>query len=117
MAESSSGTVILLFTDLVGSTEGRGRLGEEAAEALRHTHDRLLATAIESNGGQVIKHLGDGVMATFAGAADGLSAAVAVQRATARHNRSAAGPERLEVRVGLSAATSPSRTVTCSGRR
>ncbi len=103
VAESSSGTVTLLFTDLVGSTEGRGRLGEEAAEALRRTHDRLMANAIESHGGQVVKHLGDGVMATFAGAADGLSAAVAVQRAVGRHNRSADGAERLEVRAGLSA--------------
>ncbi|MGH8972299.1 MAG: ATP-binding protein, partial [Acidimicrobiia bacterium] len=103
MVAASSGTVTLLFTDLVGSTEGRGRLGEEAAEALRRTHDRLVATAIESQGGQVVKHLGDGVMATFAGAADGLSAAVAVQRAVARHNRSAEGAERLEVRAGLSA--------------
>ncbi len=100
---ASSGTVTLLFTDLVGSTEGRGRLGEEAAEALRRTHDRLLASAIETNGGQVVKHLGDGVMATFTGAADALSAAVGAQRAVARHNRSAEGAERLDMRVGLSA--------------
>jgi len=41
---------VVLFTDLVGSTELRGRLGEEAADELRRRHDQLLAQAVEANG-------------------------------------------------------------------
>ena len=59
-------TAIVLFTDLVGSTELRSRLGEDAAEELRREHDRLIAGAVETNRGRLVKHLGDGVMAARA---------------------------------------------------
>ena len=96
-------TATVLFTDLVGSTELRGRLGDDAAEELRRAHDRLLAEAVEGNGGRVVKGLGDGIMATFTGAADAVTAAVAVQQAIDRMNRSGRAPAPLAVRVGLSA--------------
>jgi len=94
-------TAIVVFTDLVGSTELRSRLGEDAAEALRHKHDALVAAAVEASRGRVVKNLGDGIMATFAGASDAVEAAVAIQQAIGRHNRS--GAEALGVRIGISA--------------
>jgi len=96
-------TAIVLFTDLVGSTELRSRLGEEAAEELRREHDRLLADAIEKNRGRLVKNLGDGVMATFTGALDAVTAGVNIQQAVDRRNRAPAGAVPLEVRIGLSA--------------
>lgn len=96
-------TATVLFTDLVGSTELRGRLGEEAADELRCKHDQLLAQAVEANSGRVVKGLGDGIMATFAGASDAVTAAVAIQQAIDGLNRSAKTAVPLEVRVGLSA--------------
>src|SRR5262249_58759745 len=42
---------------------------------------------------------GDGIMATFAGAAEALAAAVAIQQAIAQHNRRATP---LAVRIGMS---------------
>jgi class 3 adenylate cyclase/tetratricopeptide (TPR) repeat protein len=92
---------IVLFTDLVGSTELRTRLGEDAAEELRRTHDRLIASAVAAKRGHVVKNLGDGIMATFTGAADAVEAAVAIQHGIGRHNRSSAAA--LEVRIGVSA--------------
>ena len=94
-------TAIVLFTDLVGSTELRSRLGEEAAEDLRHKHDALVAGAIEANRGHVVKNLGDGIMATFTAASEAVGAAVAIQQAIGRHNRSRAVA--LDVRIGISA--------------
>ena len=94
---------VVLFTDLVGSTELRGRLGEEAAEELRRRHDRLLTEAVEGHGGRVVKGLGDGIMATFAGASDAVVAAMAIQQSVDRLNRSGKAPVPLSVRVGLSA--------------
>src|ERR1041385_2558191 len=93
----------VLFTDLVGSTELRGRLGEEAADDLRRRHDQLLAQAVEANSGRVVKGLGDGIMATFAGASDAVAAAVAIQQGIDRLNRSGKAPVPVAVRVGLSA--------------
>jgi class 3 adenylate cyclase/tetratricopeptide (TPR) repeat protein len=100
-ARPGSGTATVLFTDLVGSTELRARLGEDAAETLRRTHDALLADAVSGSGGAVVKNLGDGLMATFAGAADAVSAAVTIQQAIDRHNARADAPQ-LAVRVGIS---------------
>jgi class 3 adenylate cyclase/tetratricopeptide (TPR) repeat protein len=96
-------TATVLFTDLVGSTELRGRLGEEAADELRRRHDQVLAQAVEANNGRVVKGLEDGIMATFGGAADAVAAAVAIQQAVDRLNRSGKAPVPLAVRVGLSA--------------
>jgi predicted ATPase/class 3 adenylate cyclase len=96
-------TATILFTDLVGSTELRGRLGEEAADDLRRRHDQLLAQAVETNNGRVVKGLGDGIMASFAGASDAVAAAVAIQQAVDRLNRSGKAPVPVAVRVGVSA--------------
>ncbi len=107
VADSGAGvdrsTAIVVFTDLVGSTELRSRLGEDAAEELRRTHDRLISNAIVANRGRLVKNLGDGVMATFIGASDALGAAVAIQQALDRHNRSGSSDLPLEVRIGVSA--------------
>jgi class 3 adenylate cyclase len=94
-------TAIVLFTDLVGSTELRARLGEEAAETLRRQHDAVVRSAVAANGGKVVKNLGDGFMATFAGAADGVSGAMDIQQAIARHNRGRR--DSLGIRIGISA--------------
>ena len=80
MAERAA-VVTILFTDLVGSTELRARLGESATTALLRAHTRHLEEAVRSRGGQVIKGLGDGIMATFGAASDAVAAAVAIQQA------------------------------------
>ena len=99
----SRATTTVLFTDIVGSTELRGRLGDEGAEEVRRAHDRLLVQTVESNGGRMIKGLGDGIMATFAGASDAVAAAVAIQQEIDRLVRSGKVPVPLAVRVGVSA--------------
>jgi class 3 adenylate cyclase len=94
-------TATVLFTDLVGSTALRSRIGEEAADRLRVEHDALVHGAIVANRGAVVKHTGDGAMATFSAAVDAVAAAVAIQQAVDGHNRRSAD-ERMEVRVGIS---------------
>ena len=94
-----AGTVTLLFTDLVGSTETLQRLGEEGAEQFRRTHFRLLREAVAAHEGQEVKNLGDGLMVAFGSALDATRCAVAMQQAVERHNRR--GGESLNVRVGL----------------
>src|SRR5262245_28627380 len=101
VAPARTGTATILFTDLVGSTAQRTALGEEAAEGQRRTHDRLLADAVAAHHGTVAKSVGDGIMATFPGAADAVAAAVAIQQAVDRHNRrTPLAP--LAVRIGIS---------------
>ncbi|MDP1821260.1 MAG: AAA family ATPase [Acidimicrobiales bacterium] len=100
-ATGQIGTRSVLFTDLVASTELRVRLGEEAADAVRRSHDALLRAAVAAHGGVVVKGLGDGIMATFASAAEAVAASAAVQQAVDLHGRR--HPDQaFAVRVGLS---------------
>ena len=101
MADSLIGTAAVMFTDLAGSTELRMRIGEDAAELVRAQHDLVLTRSVESNHGRVVKHLGDGVMASFGSCTDALSAAVAIQQAIDLANRRGRG-EHLAVRIGIS---------------
>lgn len=94
-AETKALTATIVVTDLVGSTELRARVGEEAAEELRRTHDQLLIDAVARHDGDVVKGLGDGVLARFPGAAEAVAAAVDLQRS--------ASSKGFDVRVGVSA--------------
>ena len=93
-------TATILVTDLARSTETRVQLGEARAEELRRAHDALLGEQASAHGGNVIKGMGDGVIVAFAGTAEALSAAVAMQQALDTYGRR----ERiaLAMRVGVS---------------
>ena len=103
MAEAgfAAQTATILVTDLAGSTEMRVDLGEPRAEELRRAHDTLLADQASAHGGNVIKGTGDGVIVAFAGTAEALTAAVAMQQALDAYGRR----ERIDLamRVGVSA--------------
>jgi class 3 adenylate cyclase len=97
----TSRTCTILFTDLVGSTELRARLGDDAFDTRRRGHDRLIVDALARHDGELVKHEGDGVMAVFASAADALSCALAVQQGLARERGREDAP--FVARVGMSA--------------
>ena len=74
-----SGTVTFLFTDIEGST----RRWEADADTMRVAlaeHDETLRSAIESYGGWMFKHTGDGVCAAFDSGRNAVEAAIAAQR-------------------------------------
>jgi len=96
--------IIVLFTDLVGSTELATSLAPEAADELRHGHFSALRQAIAATGGTEVKNLGDGLMVVFPAASAALGCAVAMQQAVHRDNARADRP--LGLRVGLSAGES-----------
>ena len=95
---AAGGTVTLVFTDLVGSTDLIERLGDDAAERVSREHFDTLRRAIDASGGRDIKSLGDGLMAAFPSALAALEASIEMQRATAR-----AEGEPLGLRVGVHA--------------
>jgi predicted ATPase/class 3 adenylate cyclase len=79
MSHLPSGTVTFLFTDIEGSTPLWEREPEKMRLALER-HHALLRAAIESNGGQVFKIIGDAFQAAFAAPAQAIEAAVIAQR-------------------------------------
>ena len=93
-------TYTVMFTDLVDSTAQRARLGDNVADELHLRHQSILGDVVIRNHGTVIKTTGDGIMAAFLGAADGISCAVESQQAI--HAWSQGAPEPLSIRIGLS---------------
>ncbi len=95
----------ILFTDIEGSTALAQRLGDARAQDVRRAHNTIVRDALGAEGGNEIKHTGDGIMASFPSASHALACAVAIQRAVAAL-RQAQG-ERVEaslrVRIGLNA--------------
>jgi class 3 adenylate cyclase/tetratricopeptide (TPR) repeat protein len=96
------GIATIVFTDMVGSTLLRSRLGEVQADRLRRIHDRLLAARIEANSGRVLRSEGDGLVAVFSAASEALKAAVEMQQAIASYNRRRDALAEISVRIGLS---------------
>ncbi len=79
--------VVLLFTDLKGSTSLYEALGDGAAYNLVRDHFDYLTGLIEEHGGVLVKTIGDAVMAAFAAPENGARAALAAQLGIADFNR------------------------------
>jgi adenylate cyclase len=92
-------TVTVLFTDVVGSTAWRARVGDVVADVRTVELERASRQVVDSSGGTVVKGVGDGVMATFASAVAGLDAAAGLQGVA---RRLAVGGDQLSLRVGVS---------------
>jgi len=73
-------TVVLLFTDIQGSTVRWERFGEAMAAALRR-HDDLMRATMSAHRGHVFKAVGDQFCVAFTAISDAVAAALAAQRA------------------------------------
>jgi hypothetical protein len=71
---------VILFCDLVTSTEERVRVGEDAADRIVLEVLGRLRGEIEHRRGVVVKGTGDGLLAAFGGVVDALGAAIAIQQ-------------------------------------
>ncbi len=94
--------VVILFTDMESSTQITHQLGDSRAQELVRTHNEIVRTALRVNGGNEIKHTGDGIMASFASPSRALESAVQIQRALADHNQQHPDTP-ISVRIGLNA--------------
>ena len=63
-----SGVVTFVFTDVEGSTR-RWEADADGMRAALAAHDEVLRTAIETQGGFMVKHTSDGVCAVVSGLA------------------------------------------------
>jgi class 3 adenylate cyclase len=82
-----------MFTDLSGSTELAGRLGDRRWRDLLERHGAIVSRELERLHGRAVKSTGDGVLATFDGPARAIRCAVAI--------REGVRPLGLELRAGL----------------
>ncbi len=80
--------LILMFTDMIGSSEIFEQLGDNSAYQLIELHDHVVRTVITEFGGAVVKKTGDGVLAIFTASDAAVTAAIEIQRKLAEHNES-----------------------------
>lgn len=66
----------MLFTDIVGSTQTAGALGDRAWLKLLEAHDSIVRTELQRFRGRVVDAAGDGFLATFDGPARAIRCAV-----------------------------------------
>jgi class 3 adenylate cyclase len=83
----------VLFTDIVGSTKLAVSRGDRDWRALLDDHDTQARREVEQRRGKVVKHVGDGVIATFDGPARAIEAACSIIQATRKLG--------LDVKAGL----------------
>ena len=96
---SSSAFRSVLFTDIVGHTEMMSRLGDERGRNVLREHERITREALTEYGGDEVKTMGDGFMASFGSVTKAVECAIALQRAFAERE----SDEALSVRAGINA--------------
>ncbi len=101
MATDPRGTVTLLFTDLVASTELRVKVGDDKAEQLRRAHFDVMRRAVSVHEGREVKTIGDSFMVAFSSALNAIGCAIAMQQGVQLANSSHEEGERLQLRVGV----------------
>jgi DNA-binding NarL/FixJ family response regulator/class 3 adenylate cyclase len=98
VSDLPTGTVTFLFTDIEGSTELVGRLGDAYSDAMAE-HRRILREAVVAANGLEVDSRCDEFFAAFQRTRDAVTAALAGQRQLAAHDWP--GDRPLRVRVGI----------------
>jgi len=97
---SNPNLLTIMFTDMVGSTDLASKHGDYAAQEVLKTHDLIVRTALTNFEGKEIKHLGDGIMASFKDPDLAMQAGIEIHKRVEGNNK--AGPEYpFHLRVGL----------------
>jgi class 3 adenylate cyclase len=86
----------VLFTDIVGSTERASQVGDRRWRELLAGHHTLVRSALAGHGGEEVKTLGDGFLATF----DGPARAVRCALEVAERSGAAGIPVRAGIHTG-----------------
>jgi class 3 adenylate cyclase len=86
---------VVLFTDIVGSTSASVASGDDEWRRQLDTHDRISTRVIHRHNGSIVKHTGDGVIATFSTPSHAVDAAIDLSRELAESD--------IRVRGGLHA--------------
>jgi adenylate cyclase len=76
---TASGRVVLVFSDIEGSTERNERLGDQGWIEVLEWHNRLIEKRVADHRGYVVKTQGDGFMIAFAEPVDAVHCCVDVQ--------------------------------------
>jgi class 3 adenylate cyclase len=101
MKEKFQRVLTVMFTDLKGSTAIAEATGDFEVRAMLKIYHDLCTEAVRSNGGTLVKTIGDGSLSHFTDALAACRAAATIQRGMEELNLSRRFPSLLLVRIGL----------------
>ena len=84
---------VILFSDIVESTQTTSRLGDLGSHELNRAFHTISKDALDARGGRLVKSMGDGVMAEFPSVSQAVGCAIDMQH----------GFGELPVRIGINA--------------
>jgi len=90
----------IMFTDIYGYSRMMSR-DENKAIQLLTIHDSILEKSIQSHKGQIIKKIGDSILAEFNSSIEALSCAVEIQTALKDYCESKSEDEKIIIRIGI----------------
>ncbi len=91
----------VVFADLIGSTGLFEATGNAKAARMVTELTQWICEVFVSNGGHIVKTLGDGVLATFSQAPNAIDAVIEMQRRHQKHLVSSRTSLRMPIRVGV----------------
>jgi class 3 adenylate cyclase len=94
-------TLVVMFSDIQGSTAYFEKYGDAAGLFMVHQCNDTIRRLVEKHGGTVIKTIGDGTMATFSEAKKAVEAGIEVQTALAELGTARAESNRIALRIGM----------------
>ncbi len=98
--ENPEKQIVVMFTDIVGSTAMTHEKGNLGAQEIVRAHNKVVREALSKFRGDEIKHTGDGIMASFEKVNDSLNATAHMQRLIQIHNQNEPSVP-LKVKIGI----------------
>lgn len=94
-------TLVVMFSDIRGSTAYFEKYGDAAGLFMVHQCNDTVRRLVEKHGGAVIKTIGDGTMATFPQPKGAVEAAIEIQVQMAEQSAARKESERIGLRIGM----------------
>ena len=90
----------IMFTDIVGYSKLTGDDQNLALELLKE-HDKLIEPIIERYEGEIVKRIGDAIVAIFKNSANMIQSSVEIQQSLKNRNNRSIQSRHITLRIGL----------------
>ncbi|MGC2109265.1 MAG: adenylate/guanylate cyclase domain-containing protein [Candidatus Korobacteraceae bacterium] len=94
-------SIVVMFTDIQGSTAYFDKHGDAAGLLMVHQCNEALRAIVDTHGGRVIKTIGDGMLATFEDCGQSVEAGIEMQHGLREISNTLPEAERVAIRIGI----------------
>ena len=94
-------TLTILFSDIEGFTERTEHETRKGLVSIAAEQHELVTSVVHKYQGEVVKTIGDGLLATFESPTASVHAGIEIQRKTALQNTKKKGSQKIRVRIGI----------------